>query len=207
MTTQLYLASASPRRSELLTQLYVEHLVLKVPTLPGEDEPQHQGESPLDYVMRTAQDKADRCIAWLNSKDAAARNAEQGLDTRLYALTADTTVALGDRILGKPLDDDDARKTLTLLSNQTHLVHTAVVLCRGDERLSALSSSRVTFTALSAQEIEQYIASKEPFGKAGAYGIQGLAAKYICQLEGSYTGVMGLPLFETAQLLKQAKIL
>jgi septum formation protein len=220
MTLQLYLASASPRRSELLTQLGVRHVVLTVPAVPGEDEPRHPNESPLAYVQRTAHDKADRCIEWLNRNalhpdDKQASNnspqglnhSQQGLDQNLYALTADTTVALGDQVLGKPADQEDARKTLSLLSNQTHLVHTAVVLCRGQERLAAISTSKVTFTALSAQDIEQYIATQEPFGKAGAYGIQGLAAQYICQLEGSYTGVMGLPLFETAQLLKKAGIL
>jgi septum formation protein len=218
MALQLYLASASPRRSELLTQLGIDHEVLTVPAVPGEDEPRHRNESPLAYVQRTAYDKADRCIEWLsrnawdpdnqhNDSPQGLNDHQRGLNQNLYALTADTTVALGDRVLGKPVDQEDARKTLSLLSNQTHLVHTAVVLCRGQERLAAISTSKVTFTALSAQDIEQYIATQEPFGKAGAYGIQGLAAQYICQLEGSYTGVMGLPLFETAQLLKKAGIL
>jgi septum formation protein len=220
MPAQLYLASASPRRSELLTQLGVDHLVLHVPALPGEDEPRHHNESPLAYVQRTAHDKADRCIEWLsrntrhpdhkqviNDRLPGLTDLQRGLDQNLYALTADTTVALGNRVLGKPVDQEDARKTLSLLSNQTHLVHTAVVLCRGQERFAAISTSKVTFAVLSAHDIEQYVASKEPFGKAGAYGIQGLAAQYICQLEGSYTGVMGLPLFETAQLLKKAGIL
>jgi septum formation protein len=220
MTLQLYLASASPRRSELLTQLGVHHVVLTVPAVPGEDEPRYQNESPLAYVQRTAHDKADRCIEWLsrnachpdnrqaiNDSPQGLNDNQKGLDQNLYALTADTTVALGDRVLGKPIDQEDARKTLSLLSNQTHLVHTAVVLCRGQERFTAISSSKVTFAALSTHDIEQYIASKEPFGKAGAYGIQGLAAQYIRQLDGSYTGVMGLPLFETAQLLKKAGIL
>lgn len=213
MTLQLYLASASPRRSELLTQLGIVHVVLNVPAVPGEDEPRHRNESPLAYVQRTAHDKADRCIEWVSrnawnpDNQQGVNDHQRGLNQNLYALTADTTVALGDRVLGKPVDQEDARKTLSLLSNQTHLVHTAVVLCRGQERLAAISTSKVTFTALSAQDIEQYIATQEPFGKAGAYGIQGLAAQYICQLEGSYTGVMGLPLFETAQLLKKAGIL
>lgn len=206
MPVQLYLASASPRRSELLTQLGVDHLVLHVPALPGEDEPRHHNESPLAYVQRTAHDKADRCIEWL-SKTERHPNGKIVINQNLYALTADTTVAFGDQVLGKPIDQEDARKTLSLLSNQTHVVHTAVVLCRGQERLAAISSSKVTFAPLSAHDIEQYIASKEPFGKAGAYGIQGLAAQYIRQLDGSYTGVMGLPLFETAQLLKQAGII
>jgi septum formation protein len=213
MTLQLYLASASPRRSELLTQLGVHHVVLTVPAVPGEDEPRYQNESPLAYVQRTANDKADRCVEWLSRNACHPDNLQainyspRGLDQNLYALTADTTVAFGDQVLGKPIDQEDARKTLSLLSNQTHLVHTAVVLCRGQERLTAISSSKVTFAALSTHDIEQYIASKEPFGKAGAYGIQGLAAQYIRQLDGSYTGVMGLPLFETAQLLKKAGIL
>ena len=213
MTLQIYLASASPRRSELLTQLGIVHMVLNVPAVPGEDEPRHRNESPLAYVQRTAHDKADRCIEWVSrnawdpDNQQGVNDHQRGLNQNLYALTADTTVALGDRVLGKPVDQEDARKTLSLLSNQTHLVHTAVVLCRGQERLAAISTSKVTFTALSAQDIEQYIATQEPFGKAGAYGIQGLAAQYICQLEGSYTGVMGLPLFETAQLLKKAGIL
>jgi len=220
MTLQIYLASASPRRSELLTQLGIDHVVLNVPAVPGEDEPRHRNESPLAYVQRTAHDKADRCIEWvsrnawhpdnqqaINESPQGLKDDHRGLNQNLYALTADTTVALGDRVLGKPVDQEDARKTLSLLSNQTHLVHTAVVLCRGQERLAAISTSKVTFTALSVQDIEQYIASREPFGKAGAYGIQGLAAQYICKLEGSYTGVMGLPLFETAQLLKKAGIL
>jgi len=206
MTLQLYLASASPRRSELLTQLGVHHVVLTVPAVPGEDEPRHQNESPLAYVQRTAHDKADRCIEWL-SKNLLQPDGKLAINQHLYALTADTTVAFGDQVLGKPIDQEDARETLSLLSNQTHLVHTAVVLCRGQERLAAISTSKVTFAALSTHDIEQYIASKEPFGKAGAYGIQGLAAQYIRHLEGSYTGVMGLPLFETAQLLKQAGIL
>jgi septum formation protein len=206
MTLRLYLASASPRRSELLTQLGVHHAVLTLPAVPGEDEPRHRNENPLAYVQRTAHDKADRCIEWL-SKNSMHPDGKLVINQNLYALTADTTVAFGDQVLGKPIDQEDARKTLSLLSNQTHLVHTAVVLCRGQERLTAISSSKVTFTALSARDIKQYIASKEPFGKAGAYGIQGLAAQYIRQLDGSYTGVMGLPLFETAQLLKQAGIL
>ena len=206
MTLQLYLASASPRRSELLTQLGVAHVVLTLPAVPGEDEPRHPNESPLAYVQRTANDKADRCIDWL-SKNSLHPDGKLAINQQLYALTADTTVAFGDQVLGKPIDQEDARKILSLLSNQTHLVHTAVVLCRGQERLTAISSSKVTFAALSTHDIEQYIASKEPFGKAGAYGIQGLAAQYIRQLDGSYTGVMGLPLFETAQLLKKAGIL
>jgi septum formation protein len=138
---------------------------------------------------------------------STAQNDGLPLDRSLYILTADTTVAMGDLILGKPADQDDAKKILSTLSNQTHLVHTAVVLAKGQERLTALSTSKVRFAELSPEDIDRYIASQEPFGKAGAYGIQGMAAMFICQLEGSYSGVMGLPLFETAQLLKKAGIL
>lgn len=206
MPTQIYLASASPRRSELLTQINISHIVLNVPPAPGEDEPRHQDENPLTYVQRTAHDKADRCVQWMNDCKGVDLLHPQ-YDDNLYIITADTTVALGDLILGKPADQDDARKILSLLSNQTHLVHTAVVLARGQERLTGLSTSKVSFSKLTTQEIDAYIASQEPFGKAGAYGIQGLGAKYISKLEGSYTGVMGLPLFETAQLLKEVGIL
>ena len=204
--TKIYLASASPRRSELLTQIQVAHIQLNVPPAPGEDEPRHADESPLSYVQRTASDKADRCIDWMHTGHGSQTEAVP-LDRSLYILTADTTVALGDLIFGKPADQKDAKKILTLLSNQTHLVHTAVVLAKGQERLTALSTSKVSFAELSPQDIDQYIASQEPFGKAGAYGIQGMAAKFICQIEGSYSGVMGLPLFETAQLLKKAGVL
>lgn len=179
--------------------------MLNVPAAPGEDEPRHLGESPLAYVQRTARDKSDRCIEWMGACTNASPS-EQELDPNIYVLTADTTVALGDLILGKPEDAEDAKKILSLLSGQTHLVHTAIVLARGNDRRSALSTSRVSFGKISQAEIDQYVSSQEPFGKAGAYGIQGLAAKYISRLEGSYSGVMGLPLFETAQLLKDVGI-
>ena len=206
MHTKIYLASASPRRSELLTQIQAGHIQLIVPPAAGEDEPRQSDESPLSYVQRTASDKADRCIEWMHTAHGPQTDAVP-LDQSLYILTADTTVALGDLILGKPADQQDAKKILSLLSNRTHLVHTAVVLAKGQERLTTLSTTKVSFAELSLQDIDQYIASQEPFGKAGAYGIQGMAAKFIYQIEGSYSGVMGLPLFETAQLLKKAGIL
>jgi septum formation protein len=192
----IYLASASPRRSELLKQINIRHTVLDVPAPPGEDEPRHIGESPLQYVERTALDKAKRAIAWVQSQPAV-------LNSTLPILTADTTVALGDLILGKPADEDDAVQILRSLSARTHIVYTAVVLSHADKQWRALSTSRVSFKALSDEEITRYIVSKEPFGKAGAYGIQGQAASFISNLDGSYTGVMGLPLFETAELLKK----
>lgn len=192
----LYLASASPRRHELLLQINVAHQVVDIPAAPGEDEPRLQDESPLDYVQRTARDKADRAVIWLEDQDPDRFNLDAAI------LTADTTVALGDRILGKPRDDADAKEILSLLSGKTHLVHTAVVCARGRMRWQALSTSEVSFGQLSLDDINAYIATKEPFGKAGAYGIQGAAARFIRELRGSYTGVMGLPLYETSQLLK-----
>ncbi len=193
----IYLASASPRRSELLKQLNIAHIVLNVPATPGEDEPRHANESPLRYVQRTAFDKAERAIAWVKAQSSV-------LDINQPILTADTTVAFGDQVLGKPGDQTEARQILRALSGNTHIVYTAVVVSHAGKQWQALSTSRVSFTQLSDEDISRYIESREPFGKAGAYGIQGLAAKYISNLDGSYTGVMGLPLFETAELLKQA---
>lgn len=194
--TSLYLASASPRRHDLLLQINVAHEVIDIPAAPGEDEPRIKGESPLDYVQRTARDKADRAVKWLEKQDPDRFN------LRANILTADTTVAFGDLILGKPRDEADAKEILSLLSGKTHLVHTAVVCARSALRWEALSTSEVSFGQLSLRDITDYIATKEPFGKAGAYGIQGNAARFIRELRGSYTGVMGLPLYETGQLLK-----
>ncbi len=193
--TTLYLASASPRRHELLLQINVAHQVVDLPAAPGEDEPRLPGEAPLEYVQRTARDKADRAVRWLEKQNPDRFNLNAAI------LTADTTVALGDLILGKPRDEADAKEILSLLSGKTHLVHTAVVCARGAMRWEALSTSHVSFGHLSLDEINAYIATKEPFGKAGAYGIQGNAARFIRELRGSYTGVMGLPLYETSQLL------
>jgi len=121
-------------------------------------------------------------------------------------LAADTTVALGARILGKPVAATHARAMLASLSGRTHRVLTAVAVAAGRRTLFALSDSRVHFAAIAAAEIEAYVASGEPFGKAGAYAIQGRAAAWIERIAGSYTGIMGLPLHETAQLLKQAQV-
>ena len=157
-----------------------------------------KGESPIAYVTRTALDKARRAIEWARANDNVALG-----NTRVL-LTADTTVALGDEILAKPTDAADAARMLGWLSGKTHVVHTAVVVVAGGSTIETLSSSQVTFTVLSTTDIDVYVASGEPFGKAGAYGIQGMAARFISRIEGSYSGVMGLPLFETAKLLKQA---
>lgn len=202
------LASASPRRSELLNQIQVNHLVIQVPAAPGEDEPRLAGEAPLDYVLRTALDKADRASKWIMSDEAKrhpgiASLMSTGGSLAPVILTADTTVCIGEDILGKPADKEDARDILRLLSGKTHWVHTAVVVSKGDRRVFEISSTEVTFDALTTDAIDHYVLSGEPFGKAGAYGIQGVAATFIKKITGSYSGVMGLPLYETAQLLKK----
>ncbi|HEY9316866.1 MAG TPA: nucleoside triphosphate pyrophosphatase [Achromobacter sp.] len=193
---RLYLASASPRRRELLTQIGLAHEVLRVPAPPGEDEPQHPGESAADYVRRTASDKALRGRDWMRS---------QALPT-LPLLAADTTVVLDGVVLGKPADRDDAMRILRALSGATHDVHTAVAVWAGNQLLEAVSVTQVRMRELTDDEIGRYCDSGEPFGKAGAYGIQGLAGTFIAHISGSYTGVMGLPLFETANLLRAAGI-
>ena len=196
MIPPIYLASASPRRHQLLLQIGVEHTVLDVPSPPGEDEPRHEGENPLDYVQRTAQDKARNAQVWIKQQDQSV------FDHNRSVLTADTTVALGDMVLGKPSNEQDAARILGMLSDRDHLVYTAIVLTRGDQQWKAISKSIVTFGQLTEVDIKAYIATREPFGKAGAYGVQGHAASFIKKIEGSYSGIMGLPLFETAQLLK-----
>lgn len=217
MKSTLYLASASPRRHALLNQIGIEHEVLVVPSPPGEDEPKMATESPLAYVQRTALDKAIRAQQWLVQNNLTSYGAENYVSI----LTADTTVALGALVLGKPKDDQEAAQILRLLSGQTHTVLTALVLSRATppkipddpslkraaeiswECSTALSITQVSFGDLTDDMIHAYIATKEPFGKAGAYGIQGYAAKFIQRIEGSYTGVMGLPLYETSALIQE----
>jgi len=189
----IYLASASPRRREILTLMRVDHEVLHVPAPEGEDEPRHEGEPPDDYVRRTAREKAERAVRWL----ATARPG----DTR-PVLAADTTVILDGDILGKPIDEADARRMLARLSGRTHAVHTAVVLAYEGALIEDVSMTDVRFRALTRGDIEAYCATGEPMGKAGAYGIQGPAGMFVECLHGSYTGVMGLPMFETARLLQ-----
>lgn len=195
-SARLYLASASPRRRELLTQIGLTHDVLLVPAPPGEDEPQHAGESAADYVQRTARDKALRGRDWMQ---------EQHLVKRPL-LAADTTVILNGDVLGKPVDRDDAIRILRALSGAAHQVHTAVAVWTGGQLLETVSITEVRMRDLTDDEIERYCDSGEPFGKAGAYGIQGLAGTFISHISGSYTGVMGLPLFETSNLLRMAGI-
>ena len=206
MKSILYLASASPRRHELLNQIGVTHEILHVPSPPGEDEPRYATESPLEYVQRTAQDKANRAQEWISQQSINV--SQPGKQTII--LTADTTVALGNLVLGKPKDVKHASDILQLLSGKTHTVYTAVVLSQSISETSrkwsqwqSLSATQVSFAEMTEQTIEEYIATGEPFGKAGAYGIQGHAAKFISRIEGSYSGVMGLPLFETTELMKR----
>ena len=196
----IYLASQSPRRSQLLTQLGVRHELL----LAGLDEDAealeaHQrGEKPMDYVTRVTQAKLDA---------ARQRLARRSLPVAPI-LCSDTTVALGSRILGKPADASEAIASLTMLSGKSHRVITAVALAYGkklEHQAMLVSSSKVHFGPITSGEIERYVASGEPFGKAGAYAIQSAAAAWISHIEGSYSGIMGLPLFETAELLKQAQ--
>ena len=198
----IYLASQSPRRRQLLDQLGVRYELL-VPA-PEEDaealEATIPGELPLRYVERVT-----RAKLWA----AQMRLRKRGLP---YApiLCSDTTVVLGRRILGKPADVAGAAATLALLSGKSHRVLTCVALAWGHPgkvtEALATSTSRVRFAALSKEQIDRYVAGGEPFGKAGAYAIQSAAAAWIAHIEGSYSGIMGLPLFETAQLLKQAEV-
>jgi len=191
----IYLASRSPRRRELLTQIGVRFHLLLFRDRPGEgldvDEAPHDGELPAVYVERVARAKAE--AGW---RRLMQRNLPQA-----PVLAADTTVALDGRIFGKPAGREDAAAMLTALSGSQHEVLTAIALKFGDRLESALSRSEVRFKTLSAAEIRQYVATGECDDKAGAYAIQGHAARFITDLRGSYSGVMGLPLYETAQLL------
>ena len=199
MANFIYLASQSPRRRQLLEQLGVRHeLLLPDPHEDAEGlEAVLPGETPAAYVQRVTALKLDA---------AKARHARRGLPAAPI-LCSDTTVALGNRIYGKPEDAQDAARMLAELSGREHEVLTAVALQAGERRLAALSVSRVRFAAMTPAQIAAYVASGEPMGKAGAYAIQGPVAQYVENLNGSYTGIMGLPLFETAQLLRAASVL
>jgi septum formation protein len=197
-TPFVYLASQSPRRAQLLDQLGVQHRLL-LPDLHEDAETLEAvlpRESPAAYVQRVTALKLDAAVA---------RLARRGLPAAPI-LCADTTVALGRAILGKPEDAEDARRMLTELSGHTHRVLTAVSLQSGRRRHAALSVSRVRFAPLGKAEVAAYVASGEPMGKAGAYAVQGRAAAMIEHMSGSYSGIMGLPMFETAQLLRRAGI-
>lgn len=199
---RVYLASQSPRRSQLLTQMGIAHALL----LPQTDDPDPSdhpdalealeaclpNEWPRDYVQRVTGLKLQ----------AAVQRAERRQLQGVPILCADTTVALGPRILGKPADADDARAMLADLSGRNHAVLTAVAVALDGQVRQALSVSQVQFGDLTPQWLDAYIASGEWQGKAGSYGIQGLAATMVAHMEGSYSGIMGLPVFETYQLLQ-----
>ena len=188
--TQIVLASRSPRRSQLLSQIGVPHEVLSVDF----DEVRLAGESPRAYVRRLAGDKA------LHASEAAGDPAARPL------LAADTVVVMGDEIFGKPADEEDCERILGALSGRTHEVMTAVALhSAGSVRLE-LSVSRVTFRSIGRGERRAYWRTGEPVDKAGGYAIQGLGAIFVERIEGSYSGVMGLPPFETTRLLDTAGV-
>ncbi len=199
----IYLASQSPRRRQLLEQLGVRHELL-LPNAAGDEAEDAEaieavlpGEAPTTYVERVTGLKLDAAVA---------RHARRGLSPAPI-LCSDTTVALGRTIYGKPEDAHDAVRMLGELAGHEHRVLTAVALQVGPRRLTALSVSRVRFAPMSRAQIEDYVATGEPLGKAGAYAIQGRAAAYVEHLSGSYSGIMGLPMYETARLLRAAGVL
>ena len=193
----VYLASKSPRRQELLRQLGIEFTELLLREAPGREqdiiEAPRKDEPPLEYVKRIARLKAS--VGWH-------RMGRRGLAPK-PVLSADTEVVLEGAVLGKPRDAPDAIAMLGALSGRTHEVLTAVAVRWQAQLVQAVSSSRVTFRAIPKDEIERYIATGEPFDKAGGYAIQGRAAAFVQHLDGSYSGVMGLPLFETAEVLSR----
>lgn len=183
----IYLASRSPRRRELLTQMAVDFAVIAADV----DESVQPGESPQDYVQRIAVEKARAGVSGLAAND------------KKPVLAADTAVIVDQTIFGKPVNDDDARRMLKLLSGHSHLVMTAVALASENDLKTAISVSEVRFAAMTEAEIDWYIQTGEGRDKAGSYAVQGLGAIFIDQIQGSYSGIMGLPVRETGQLLMQ----
>lgn len=197
---KIYLASKSPRRRELLRQIGVEFELLllrdKTPRGPEVSEIVQVGEAAADYVARVAREKAD--CAWRTM-----------LYRRLPAhpvLSADTTVVVDGQILGKPANPAEGMAMLTLLSGRSHQVMTSIAVQFDENTWQTTHVSEVSFAVLSDQIIRAYCATSEPYDKAGGYAVQGMAALFIEHISGSYSGIMGLPLFETAQLLQQAGI-
>ena len=194
---RLYLASRSPRRRELLTQMGIlfDTLAFRSPPRQDDDvdETAHDGEAALVYVERVARLKAEH--GW--------RTVEMRRLMPQLVLAADTTLEFQGEIIGKPTDAGDARAILRRLSGQTHRVLTSIAVAFEGRIESAISISDVTFGAISETEIRRYVATGEPMDKAGAYGIQGRAGMFVEHLSGSYSGVMGLPLYETGVLLKR----
>lgn len=196
MINFVYLASQSPRRRLLLEQLGVRYELL----LPNEHEDAEaleavfKNEAPAAYVKRVTNLKLDAAVARLKARQLPPAP----------ILCSDTTVALGRTIYGKPQDAKDAKRMLTELSGHTHRVLTAVAIQSGRKRFDALCTSKVTFDAMTGQQVNAYVATGEPLGKAGAYAVQGRAALHITRIDGSYSGIMGLPVRETALMLQAA---
>ena len=196
MPSFVYLASQSPRRRQLLEQLGVRYELL----LPDATEDAEalevvlKNEAPSTYVKRVTNLKLDAAVARLKRQQLQPAP----------ILCADTTVALGRKIYGKPNDAQDAKRMLAELSGQSHRVLTAVAVQSGRKRFDALSISKVTFDEMTQKQINAYVATGEPLGKAGAYAVQGRAALHIARIDGSYSGIMGLPIRETALLLQAA---
>ncbi len=182
----LHLASKSPRRAELLARLGLDFGVLDL------DIPEHRqpGEPAQEYVRRVAREKAGAGLLQVMTVPGA------------LVLGADTEVILEDEVFGKPRDAEDAAGMLRRLSGRTHLAVSAVSLVNAGREAQTMSVTEVSFMPLSDEDIAAYVASGQPMGKAGAYAIQGEAERFVRHLSGSYSGVMGLPLFETSQLLK-----
>jgi septum formation protein len=196
MTHPIYLASHSPRRRELLRQIGVRHVLMLLRQDPRRgvdvDETPVINEPADAYAMRVAQAKAEVAAGLLASRQLPLAP----------VLAADTTVVCDGRMLGKPVDEDEAYAHLQTLSGRQHHVITAVAIALGDRIETASSVSSVWFRELSADEIRRYVATREPLDKAGAYAIQGRAAVFIARIDGSYSGIMGLPLADTAVLLR-----
>ena len=196
MTSFVYLASQSPRRRQLLEQMGIRYQLL----LPDDSEDAEaleavlKNEAPTAYVKRVTNLKLNAAVARMKARQ---------LKTAPI-LCSDTTVALGRMIYGKPEDVNDATRMLTELSGCTHRVLTAIAVQSGRKRFDALSASKVTFEAMTQKQINAYVATGEPLGKAGAYAVQGRAALHITRINGSYSGIMGLPICETALLLEAA---
>ncbi len=198
MSSTLYLASKSPRRQEILRSLGYSLLLLpagRATRLAYEgDEERLTGESAYDYVVRTATEKARQAFLRITGENLPLHP----------VVAADTTVVLGEEILGKPADREEELEFLSRLSGRTHIVRTAVAAGLSEERiLTAVSESLVTFSDISRSTAERYAATDEPYDKAGGYAVQGLAACFISRIEGSFSGIMGLPVFETADLLSR----
>jgi len=191
---KIYLASTSPRRAQLLEQIGVPFDIIRPDDPEAAEllEAELPSESALDYVRRVCRAKAFASHAQISAHRLPSRP----------ILCADTTVALNDKIFGKPADAADVHTMLTQLSGKTHQTHTAIAIMHDGQLIERVVTSDVTFRPLSSDDIDRYIASGEPFGKAGAYAIQGLSACFISHLSGSFSAVMGLPLFEVADILQ-----